>query len=389
MQNRPSLRIQKRAADRLAAGHVWVYASDVDRPDNARPGDTVTVLDPRGLPLGTAHFSAASQIALRLFSTQVEPLDEAFFRTRLQAAIAHRRRAVQNSTACRLVFSEADRLPGLIVDLYDDTLVLQTLTQGMDRAQPLIVQLLEELLSPRGIWERNDAPVRTKEQLSFRSGPLTGAPSPAVDVHMNGFVFHADLARGQKTGVYLDQRENYLAAARWAHGEALDCFTSTGGFAIHIARSCQSVEAVDSGAAALAAAAHNAQRNEITNINFKEADVFDLLSAYRSANRRFQTIILDPPAFAKTKGSLDGAGRGYKEINLRALQLLEPGGVLVTCSCSHHMSEEMLLDAVTAAARDTRRTLRLLERRFQASDHPILPAIPETLYLKCLVFEVL
>ena len=389
MQNRPSLRIQKRAADRLAAGHVWVYASDVDRPDNARPGDTVTVLDPRGLPLGTAHFSASSQIALRLFSPQVEPLDEAFFRTRLQAAIAHRRKAVQNSTACRLVFSEADRLPGLIVDLYDDTLVLQTLTQGMDRAQPLIVQLLEELLSPRGIWERNDAPVRTKEQLSFRSGPLAGTPAPQVDVHMNNFIFHADLARGQKTGVYLDQRENYVAAARWAHGEALDCFTSTGGFAIHMARACQSVEAVDSGAAALSAAARNALRNEITNINFKEADVFDLLSAYRSANRRFQTIVLDPPAFAKTKGTLEGAGRGYKEINLRALQLLEPGGVLVTCSCSHHMSEEMLLDAVTAAARDTRRTLRLLERRVQAADHPILPAIPETLYLKCLVLEVL
>jgi 23S rRNA (cytosine1962-C5)-methyltransferase len=206
---------------------------------------------------------------------------------------------------------------------------------------------------------------------------------------MNNFIFHADLARGQKTGVYLDQRENYVAAARWAHGEALDCFTSTGGFAIHMSRSCQSVEAVDSGAAALSAAARNALRNEITNINFKEADVFDLLSAYRSANRRFQTIVLDPPAFAKTKGTLEGAGRGYKEINLRALQLLEPGGVLVTCSCSHHMSEEMLLDAVTAAARDTRRTLRLLERRVQAADHPILPAIPETLYLKCLILEVL
>jgi 23S rRNA (cytosine1962-C5)-methyltransferase len=277
----------------------------------------------------------------------------------------------------------------LIVDLYDDTLVLQTLTQGMDRAQPLIVQLLDELLSPRGIWERNDAPVRTKEQLAFRSGPLAGTPAPPVDVHMNNFIFHADLARGQKTGVYLDQRENYVAAARWAHGEALDCFTSTGGFAIHMSRSCQSVEAVDSGAAALSAAARNALRNEITNISFKEADVFDLLSAYRSANRRFQTVVLDPPAFAKTKGTLEGAGRGYKEINLRALQLLEPGGVLVTCSCSHHMSEEMLLDAVTAAARDTRRTLRLLERRVQAADHPILPAIPETLYLKCLVLEVL
>jgi 23S rRNA (cytosine1962-C5)-methyltransferase len=386
---RPSLRIQRRAADRLAAGHVWVYASDVDRPENARPGDTVTVVDPRGLPLGTAHFSAASQIALRLFSSQVEPLDAAFYRRRLAAAIAHRRKAVSGSDACRLVFSEADQLPGLIVDQYAGTLVLQTLTQGMDRAQPLIVELLEELLRPAGIWERNDAPVRTKEQLPYRSGPVAGQPSPTAEVVMNGIVFHADLAAGQKTGVYLDQRENYLAAARWAHGAALDCFTSTGGFALHIAKSCESVEAVDSGAAALAAAERNGRRNGIENIRFVEADVFDVLSAHRAAGRRFQTIVLDPPAFAKTRSAIDGAGRGYKEINLRALQLLEPGGVLVTCSCSHHMSETMLMEAVLAAARDTRRTLRLLERRTQAADHPILPAIPETLYLKALVLQVL
>lgn len=361
----------------------------MDRPDNARPGDVVTVLDHRGLPLGTAHFSAASQIALRLFSTQIEELDAAFYRERLAAAIAHRERAVTDSNACRLVFSEADRLPGLIVDRYDDTLVLQTLTQGMDRAQPLIVAALEELLHPRGIWERNDAAVRTKEQLSFRSGPLSGAPEPSVDVRMNGVLFQADLKAGQKTGVYLDQRENYRAAARWARGRALDCFTSTGGFALHLAKRCESVEAVDSGAAALAAAARNAARNEIGNIDFREADVFDLLTEHRNAGRRFQTIILDPPAFAKTRGSLDGAGRGYKEINLRAMQLLEPGGLLVTCSCSHHMSETMLLEAVVAAARDNRRTVRLLERRTQATDHPILPAIPETHYLKCLILEVL
>ena len=386
---RPSLRIHKRAADRLAAGHVWVYASDVDRPENARPGDTVTVLDPRGLPLGTAHFSAASQIALRLFSSQVEPLDADFYRTRLAAAIAHRRAAVQDSNAFRLVFSEADRLPGLIVDQYAGTLVVQTLTQGMDRAQALIVPLLQELLQPDGIWERNDAAVRTKEQLPFRSGPLAGAPLPAVNVAMNGILFRADLAAGQKTGVYLDQRENYRAAARWAHGQVLDCFTSTGGFALHLARTCPSVEAVDSGAAALVAAKENASRNRIENIQFIEADVFDLLTRYRAEGRRFQTIVLDPPAFAKTRSSLDGAGRGYKEINLRALQLLEPGGILVTCSCSHHMSEEMLMEAVLAAARDTRRTLRLLERRMQATDHPVLPAIAETLYLKCLVLQVL
>lgn len=386
---RPALRIQRRAADRLAAGHVWVYASDVDRPENARPGDTVTVLDPRGTPLGTAHFSAASQIALRLFSSTVEPLDEEFFRRRLTAAIAHRRKAVSDSNACRLVFSEADRLPGLIVDQYDDTLVLQTLTQGMDRAQPLLAGLLTELLQPRGIWERNDVPVRTKEQLPFRSGPLAGQPAPVADVVMNGLTFHADLASGQKTGVYLDQRENYRAAARWAHGDALDCFTSTGGFALHLAPRCRSVLAVDSGAAALAGARRNAVRNELTNIEFTEADVFDLLTTLRSAGRRFQTVILDPPAFAKTRSAMEGAGRGYKEINLRGLQLLDSGGILVTCSCSHHMSEAMLLDAVNAAARDARKTLRLLERRYQAADHPILSAIPESLYLKCFVLEVL
>lgn len=386
---RPALRIQRRAAERLAAGHVWVYASDVDRPENARPGDTVTVLDARGVPLGTAHFSAASQIGLRLLSTQVEALDADFYRSRLAAAIAHRRKAVRDSDAFRLVFSEADRLPGLIVDQYGDTLVLQTLTQGMDRAQPLLVDLLQELVRPAGIWERNDAPVRTREQLAFRSGPVAGAPEPSVTVRMNGLEFHADLAAGQKTGVYLDQRENYLAAARWAHGDALDCFTSTGGFALHMSRACARIEAVDSGAAALAAATQNRDRNGIGNIDFVEADVFDLLSAYRGAGRRFQTVVLDPPAFAKSRSALEGAGRGYKEINLRALQLLDPGGILVTCSCSHHMSETMLLDAVLAAARDTRRTLRLLERRVQASDHPILPAIPETLYLKCLILEVL
>jgi len=386
---RPSLRIQRRAADRLAAGHVWVYASDVDRPENAQPGDTVTVLDPRGLSVGTAHFSAASQIALRLFSNQVESLDESFFRTRLSAAISHRRKVVQASNAFRLVFSEADQLPGLIVDQYDTTLVLQTLTQGMDRAQPMIAGLLDELLSPNGIWERNDAPVRTKEQLPFRSGPLIGNPASAIEVTMNGIFFQADLATGQKTGVYLDQRENYLAAARWGHGEALDCFTSTGGFALHLAKVCTGVEAVDSGAAALASADRNRRKNGIENVRFVEADVFDLLSSHRAAARKFQTIVLDPPAFAKTRSTVEGAVRGYKEINLRALQLLDPGGILVTCSCSHHMSESMLLEAVAAAARDSRRTLRLLERRAQAMDHPILPSIPETHYLKCLILEVL
>ncbi|MGA2594140.1 MAG: class I SAM-dependent methyltransferase, partial [Bryobacteraceae bacterium] len=199
----------------------------------------------------------------------------------------------------------------------------------------------------------------------------------------------ADLLHGQKTGIFLDQRENYNAAARYARGKALDCFTSTGGFALHLASRCESVEAVDSSAAALAAAARNAGLNGISNIEFREADVFDLLAAYSSARRQFATVILDPPAFAKSRRSLEGATRGYKEINLRALRLLGPGGILVTCSCSHHLSEAALLELVAEASLDAGRQLRVLERRTQSQDHPILLTVPETLYLKCLILEVL
>jgi 23S rRNA (cytosine1962-C5)-methyltransferase len=381
--------VTARAAQRVEAGHVWIYASDVEDAGSAQPGDPVTVLGPRGRTIGTAHYSSTSQIALRFFSPAVVELDTGFLTARLQAAFAHRRRMVSGTTAYRLVFSEADRLPGLIVDLYGSTIVVQTLTQGMERFKDQVAELLMDLLRPDGIWERNDAPVRAREGLAPINRALRGQPASNVVVTMNGVEFAADLAAGQKTGVYLDQRENYVAAARFARGLALDCFTSTGGFALHLARRCESVEAVDSGAAALAAAETNAARNHLTNIRFREADVFDLLTRYRSAGRRFDTVVLDPPAFAKTKGSLEGAIRGYKEINLRALQLLEPGGTLVTCSCSHHMSEALLLEAVAAAALDARKTLRILDRRAQAADHPILLTVPETLYLKCLILEVL
>jgi 23S rRNA (cytosine1962-C5)-methyltransferase len=346
----------------------------------------VKVADPRGRPIGVAHYSSTSQITLRLLSSRVEPIDLEFFRRRLRAAIAHRELVVRDSNACRLVFSEADLLPGLIVDRYGSYLVVQMLSQGMERAQGLIVRCLQELLQPAGILARNDAAVRKLEGLPLEVAVVAGEVPERVAIRMNGLELEADLLKGQKTGVYLDQRENYLAAARFAGGRVLDCFTSTGGFALHVARLAETVEAVDSSAGALATGEANAKANGIANVHFRQADVFDFL---KGLDRRYRMVILDPPAFAKSRKMLDEAAKGYKEINLRALKMLEPGGILVTNSCSHHVSEAMLFEIVAEAALDAGKTLRVLERRTQAADHPILLTVPETLYLKCLVLEVL
>jgi 23S rRNA (cytosine1962-C5)-methyltransferase len=266
---------------------------------------------------------------------------------------------------------------------------MQTLDQGMDGARDWIVSSLVELFSPRGIVARNDAPVRLKEKLPLESGVIYGDVPAIVEFRMNGLLLHADLLHGQKTGMFLDQRENYIAAARYARGKALDCFTSSGGFAMHIAPVCESVEALDSSGAALAGAARNAALNGISNVEFREADIFVVLAAYSSARRQFDTVILDPPAFAKSRSTLEGAIRGYKEINLRALRLLGKGGILVTCSCSQRLTEAAFLEIVAQAALDAGRQLRVLERRTQAVDHPILLTVPETHYLKCLILEVL
>ena len=383
------VRVNRKAADRVASGHPWIFVSDVLDTGGAAAGDAVKVLDPGGHAIGTAHFSASSQIALRLLSHRIEEIGREFLTERLAAAERHRRRVVAGTDAYRVVHGEGDLLPALVVDRYADCLVLQTLNQGMDRARDWIVASLVELFSPRGIVARNDAPVRAKEALPLESGVVYGEVPDSVEVTMNGLRLQADLLHGQKTGIFLDQRENYMAAARYARGKALDCFTSTGGFALHLASRCESVEAVDSSAPALTAAARNGALNGISNIEFREADVFDLLAACSSARRQFGTVILDPPAFAKSRRSLDGAARGYKEINLRALRLLGPGGILVTCSCSHHLSEAALLELVAEASLDAGRQLRVLERRTQSRDHPILLTVPETLYLKCLILEVL
>ncbi|HEX4277347.1 MAG TPA: class I SAM-dependent rRNA methyltransferase [Bryobacteraceae bacterium] len=390
-----TIRISRKGTDRLRSGHPWIFRSDVLETGDAEPGSIVRVVDSSRKFLGQAHYSAASQIALRMLDTSAAPIDIA---ARIAAAQQFREQVVTDSTAYRVVHAEADFLPALIIDRYTDdrykdarsgdAFVVQTLNQGMDRSTPEIVAALNSLFSPSAIVARNDAAVRSLEDLPRETRLLAGDLAAPVHIRMNGFQMEADLLHGQKTGVFLDQRENYLAAARYATGNALDCFTSTGGFALHLARTCTHVEAVDSSTPALATAQRNADANGISNIEFREADVFDLLSSYASARRTFDTIVLDPPAFAKSRNQIDGALRGYKDINLRALRLLPPGGILVTCSCSHHISEAMLLEIAADASLDARRTLRVLERRTQAQDHPILLTVPETLYLKCLILQV-
>jgi 23S rRNA (cytosine1962-C5)-methyltransferase len=384
-----SVRLTRRGEDRLESGHPWIFAGDVAERGAAGAGETVRVLNPKGRFLGIAHYSSTSQITLRLLSREDEAIDRGFFLRRLRAAAAHRERVAPGCPAHRLVHAEGDLLPGLIIDRYGDYLVLQLLDQGMDAARDLLLECLQELFSPRGIIARNDVPVRKLEGLPLEPEVLAGEIPDRAPASMNGLTFQADLRRGQKTGVYLDQRENYLAAARWAHGRALDCFTSTGGFALHLAAVCELVEGIDSSPEALRTAEVNRQANSISNLAFREANAFDYLAGLVTARRQYDTVVLDPPAFAKSRSNLEAALRGYKEINFKALKLLAPGGTLVTCSCSHHVPEPALLQVVAEAALDARRTLRILERRTQAQDHPILLTVPETLYLKCIIFEVL
>ncbi len=317
------------------------------------------------------------------------PVDRAFLQRRLTAAAEYRRRVVENSNAYRLVYSEGDLLPSVIVDRYGDYLVLQTLSQGAERLKPLLVDLLAEMFSPKGILERNDPRVRLLEGLEQRVGTLYGEVPERVDVVQNGVTFLCELAKGQKTGGFLDQRENHQAARRYASGRVLDCFSYHGGFALTVADKCETVEAVDFAAAAVDGARRNQERNSIQNVVFREGNTFDLLKEYDEAGKRFQMIILDPPAFAKNRESVPAAQRGYKEINLRALKLLEPGGFLLTCSCSYHITEPLFLKILAEAANDARRSLTVVERRTQSQDHPILLTMPETHYLKCMIFKVL
>jgi len=390
----PKLKLSPRGAARLKSGHVWVYRSDVLSADSVAPGSLVTVADSRGKPLGTALYSSASQIAIRMLSPEPVADFPGLLRRRVAEAIAYRESVVRDTNACRVIFSEADFLPGLIVDRYNDILSVQVLTQAMD-ANPVretVISELSQRLNPAAIVERVDPRVRELESLPPRaSGTLDGTKTSTV-LTMNGIQFHFDAFEGQKTGAFLDQRENYAAAAQYAKGEALDAFCYQGGFALHFAPRCSQVTAVDSSRPALEVADRNAALNrQLLNgkeIEWIEANAFDLLKDYASSAHRYDTVVLDPPAFAKTRRDLDSAMRGYKELNLRALKMLRPGGILVTCSCSYHVSQDAFLEMLTSAAVDAHRTLRLLQVRGQAKDHPVLLGVPETAYLKCMIVYV-
>jgi 23S rRNA (cytosine1962-C5)-methyltransferase len=383
------IQINRKAAQRLESGHPWIFASDLADPGGASGGDTVAVIDPSRRCRGIAHYSDSSQIALRMLSGDRAEFGPAQIAARIDAAQAYRERAVRDTDAYRLVHSEADLLPGLTIDRYGDCFTIQAQTQAMDRAVPSIVEALAARFAPRVIIARHDTPARRLERLPQEKTVLQGEWTGPAQITMNGLTLEADLLGGMKTGVFLDQRENYRAAMGYARGRALDCFASTGGFALHLARVCESVEAADASAGALETAARNAARNGITNAKFEQADVFDLLGGYAAARRKFDTVVLDPPAFAKSRNTVEKALGGYKDINLRALKLLGPGGVLITCSCSFHVSEAALLEVIAQAALDAGRTLRFLDRRQQAADHPVLLTVPETLYLKYFAFQVL
>ncbi|MFN0108987.1 MAG: class I SAM-dependent rRNA methyltransferase [Blastocatellia bacterium] len=384
--------ISAKGAARARDGHLWIYRSDVITRPKADSGSIVRVADNRGRFIAQAHFGAESEITLRLLSREETEIDREFWRQRLLAASDWRRRVVDDTDAYRLVHSEGDYLPGLIVDRYGDCFVLQTLTRGMDALKPMWVELLAEQFQPRLIVERNDAKVRQLEGLPMLNSVLysrDGSSAAEFAITENGIKFWVDLMEGQKTGAFLDQRENRAAAMSYATGRGLDCFSFHGSFALHLASDCDTVTAIDISEPAIERARRNAEFNGITNIEFIVANVFDRLREYDDAGERFDTIVLDPPAFAKNRGSVEGALRGYKEINLRALRLLNPGGVLITCSCSYHVGENLFLEMLMEAMCDSGRQIQLVEKRTQGRDHPILLSVPETYYLKCAVLRAM
>ena len=381
--------ITKRGADRIRGGHLWVYRSDVVDAGEAAGGSIVVVRDQDRNFVGQAFFSDSSQIALRFLSQTEESIDRDWWRQRILKAIARRDGLTADTNAYRLVYAEGDLLPSIIIDRYNDVLVLQTLAQGSERIKQLLIEILVEEVGPRAVIERNDVRVRQYEGLELTASVLHGQAPDEFQIVQDGIRFLVAPLSGQKTGSFLDQRENRIAARALAHGRGLDCFTFNGAFALYLASHCKSVLGIDISAEAIQTARRNAELNNTTNVEFREANVFDALREMEAAGERFDTIVLDPPAFAKNRASVKPAARGYKEINLRAIKLLNPGGVLITCTCSYHMPEEMFLRIVAEAANDAHRKLQLVEKRTQASDHPILFGVPETYYLKCVIARVM
>jgi 23S rRNA (cytosine1962-C5)-methyltransferase len=383
-----SVRISKRGEARIVSGHPWVYRSDLVEVQ-AQGGQMVLVQGTGKPPLGHALYSDRSEIAVRMFTRSSEPPTLDTWRGRLDAAIAYRESLAIEGTAYRLVHGEADRLPGLVIDKYGDYLVLQALVQGVDRLLPDITSLLVERLHPTGIVARNDPRVRLLEGLEQQVTVIHGTVPDTIEVREGRIVYRVDPFKGQKTGLFLDQRENHAATARYARGRALDAFSYNGGFALAMAGACDEVMAVDISEDAVARVAANAAANGLTNVHGHAMNVFDELRELERRGERFDTIVLDPPAFAKNKAAVAKAMSGYKEINLRALKLLRPGGFLVTCSCSYNVSESMFADVLADAAVDARADVAVVEKRMQSRDHPVMLTVPETYYLKCFVLRKL
>jgi 23S rRNA (cytosine1962-C5)-methyltransferase len=370
-------------------GHPWIYRNDLEDLPAILAGDLVAVADPGGRFIGQAFYSAASRIALRMVTEGDAPVDRAFWEGRLKRALDYRRRVVADTDAWRLIYSEADGFPGLVVDSYAGHLAMQTLHPGLERRLPEIIDLLVAHLAPPSVTLRHDAEVRLQEGLPLGVETVFGQLPPRVEIREGLVRLWVDVRTGQKTGLFLDQRENRLAAAALARGEVLDAFAYQGAFAMHLAPGAQRVTLVESSGPALAVAQENASLNGYENLDLIKANVFTFLKEAVAAGRRFDFISLDPPAFAKSRRDREAAYKGYKEINRRAFQLLNPGGVLVTCSCSYNLSEPEFLAIVREAAADAHRQARLVERRGAAKDHPALLSLPESLYLKCLILEVL
>ncbi|MBU2623766.1 MAG: class I SAM-dependent rRNA methyltransferase [Proteobacteria bacterium] len=380
--------ISKRATERIKAGHLWIYRSDITGFP-AEGGSVVAVCDSGGKFYGKAFYSDKSQIALRLLTTLDETVDEGFWINRLESALILRRKVVVNSEVCRLVNGEGDGIPSVIVDRYKDVLSIQTLSQGSDKIKDLIAEILSKLIDPVSIIERNDGKVRDLEGLPKQISVLKGYDPGEIVCLENGLKFYFHPSSGQKTGAFLDQRENRALAGRLSFGAGLDCFCYGGGFALNMAGSCETVEAIDISESAIELAKKNTLLNGIINIQFETDNVFDRLKLYDGQKRKFDTIILDPPAFAKSRAHIKAAEKGYKEINLRAMRMLNPGGLLITSSCSQHMDENAFLNILARAASDAGRKVQVIEKRTQGKDHPFLISMPETFYLKCIFLRVL
>ena len=378
--------ISARGEQRVRAGHPWIYRADVVDV-SATAGDIVEVIGPRRRRIGDALFSDRSQISIRMLTVGDVAVDQSLLRARLERAIRFRESLHLDATAYRLVHGEADLLPSLVVDCYGEYLVVQTLSQGMDRLLPAITAMLVELLAPAGILARNDPRVRALEGLPQSIDVVHGDVPDAVAVREGPVEYDVDLRKGQKTGLFLDQRENREAAARYARGRLLDCFSYNGGFALRLARTCPDAEALDISADAVARIRANAIRNAVPHLQAREVNVFDELRRLERAGARYDIIVLDPPAFAKNKASIPNAMAGYKEINLRAMRLLHPGGYLVTCSCSYNVNEEMFGSVIHDASIDSHTHMTIVEKRMQGRDHPVLVGVPETYYLKCFILR--